>query len=360
MTLLFFYIAIALGFSFLCSVLEAVLLSISPSFIAAGIQKKEKSAVRWQYYKENIDRSLAAILSLNTIAHTVGAAGAGAQATKVFGEVYFGIISAVLTLLILVVSEIIPKTLGALYWRQLAPVSSKLLRLVEWSMYPLVIMAQGITQLLSSGDKTHSVSREEIAALTNVGASEGALSDEESSVIQSMIRFHTLTARDIMTPRPVIFSLSAEATVAETVSTLSTLNFSRIPIYQDDSDNIIGFVRKDDILSAAVTGDSSEQLINFKRSVLSVPFSVPLLVLLRSITVSNHQVVLVVNEYGDILGLLTMEDLVETMLGLEIVDETDDYTDMQHFARELWRKRAGENGITLDESGEIRKDDELK
>jgi CBS domain containing-hemolysin-like protein len=340
MALLLLYIAIALGVSFLCSVLEAVLLSVSPSYVAAGLEKQQRTAKLWQHYKQNIERALAAILSLNTIAHTVGAAGAGAQATKIFGEAYFGVISAILTLLILIFSEIIPKTLGALYWRKLAPACAQLLKLVEWSMYPLVILAQGLTRMMSSDGHGGSVSREEIAALASVGVNEGVLSEEESGVIQSMVGLHKLTARDIMTPRPVIYSLDANASVADILESEESIRFSRIPVYDDNADNIVGFVRKDDILSAAVSGKRDERLSKLKREVLSVPSNQALLVLLRSMTLSAHQMALVVNEYGDVLGLVTMEDLVETMLGLEIVDETDHCPDMQVLARELWQRRA--------------------
>ncbi|WP_373083499.1 CNNM domain-containing protein, partial [Zhongshania sp.] len=195
MILLLVYIGIALGVSFLCSVLEAVLLSVTPSYIAAEERGNHRNGAIWRTYKTDIDRPLAAILSLNTIAHTVGAAGAGAQATSLFGEVYFGIISAVLTLLILIVSEIIPKTLGALYWRKLAPLCALVLRFVVWSMYPLVIMAQGITKLLSRGDKAHSISREEFVALAEVAVREGILDQEESDAVTSLIRFRSLQAR---------------------------------------------------------------------------------------------------------------------------------------------------------------------
>lgn len=343
MALLLLFLAIALGVSFLCSVLEAVLLSVTPSYVAVGLEKRQRSAKLWQHYKGNVERALAAILSLNTIAHTGGAAGVGAQATKIFGEAYLGIVSAVLTLLILIFSEIIPKTLGTLYWRKLAPLCAQILKLVEWSMYPLVILAQVLTRLMSSGAHHGSVSREEIAALANVGVNEGVLTEEESGVIQSMVGLHKLTARDIMTPRPVIFSLDAKQSVADVLAANESIRFSRIPVYADNADNIIGFVRKDDLLSAAVKGEQASLVSAYKRNVLSVPSNQALLVLLRSMTLADHQMALVVNEYGDVLGLVTMEDLVETMLGLEIVDETDHCPDMQVLARELWQRRANQN-----------------
>ena len=336
------FVALALGMSFLCSVLEAVLLSITPSYVASENEKGHRSAKLWRRYKDDIDRPLAAILSLNTIAHTVGAAGAGAQATKVFGEVYFGIISAVLTLLILVVSEIIPKTLGALFWRKLAPACAQTLRVVIWSMYPLVVMSQGITRLLSKNAPTHSVSRDEFAALAELGAREGVLSKEESAQLASVLRFRALKAKDVMTPRPVIFAFDEDLTVAD--ARARKLPFSRIPLYREQADNIHGFVRKDDLLRAAIDTPGTP-LRALRRELLTVPENQSLDSLWRRMVEGRDQMAMVVNEYGAVLGLVTTEDLVETLLGLEIVDETDHTVDMQALARRLWEQRAERLGL---------------
>lgn len=344
MGLLILYLALALGVSFLCSVLEAVLLSVTPSYIAAEQEKSRHNGYRWQSIKKDIDRALAAILSLNTIAHTVGAAGVGAQAGKVFGEAYFGVISAVLTLLILVISEIIPKTLGANYWRQLAPSCGRLLRIVELSMLPLVVLAQGITRLFAGDKSGHTVSREEIAALAWAGENQGVLTREESAVIRSIVRFRSLTARDIMTPRTVIFSLSENLPVTEALAHAAIYKFSRIPIYSGDPDNIRAFVRKDEILAAVAQGNGDQPLVQLRRPLISVLDNSPLLPLVRNMSMNHYQQILVVNEYGDLLGLITMEDLVETMLGLEIVDETDSHPDMRKLARKLWERRSQQSG----------------
>lgn len=345
MALLLTFILFALIVSFLCSILEAVLLSISPSYIAAASKKGHKDGVLWKYYKTDIDRPLAAILSLNTIAHTVGAAGAGAQAVNVFGDAYFGIASALLTLLILVFSEIIPKTLGALYWRQLAPVCGQLLRLVVWSMYPFIGFSRMITRLMTRKSKQRSVKREEFVALAELGVQEGVLAPEESKVLRSLMRFHSLTIRDIMTPRQVVFSLPQSATVHEAIELNGPLRFSRIPVYAEHNDDIVGFVRKDDLLLAAIKSPPATQLAALKREILTVPETLSLAILLRRIVESGDQIMLVVNEYGDTKGIVTMEDLIETMIGMEIVDETDTVTDMRLLARELWLKRAAELGI---------------
>ncbi|WP_159269560.1 CNNM domain-containing protein [Zhongshania aliphaticivorans] len=348
MILLFIYIAIALGVSFLCSVLEAVLLSVTPSYIAAEQERGHRNGQLWGDYKTDVDRPLAAILSLNTIAHTVGAAGAGAQATALFGEAYFGLISAILTLLILVISEIIPKTLGALFWRQLAPPCAVVLKFVMWSMYPLVIMAQGITSLLSRGASSHSISREEFVALAEVAVSEGILDQEESSAVASLIRFRALQAKDVMTPRLVIFSLAEDAQVSEVVEGNDAIRFSRIPVYADDKDNITGYIRKDELMLAMARSPNAP-LSSLRRDFLVVPDSQPTSELLKKMTEMRLQISLVVNEYGSVMGLVTMEDLIETMLGMEIVDETDPTVDMQVLARELWAKRARRLGVFDDE-----------
>jgi CBS domain containing-hemolysin-like protein len=348
MVLLLVYIGIALGVSFLCSVLEAVLLSVTPSYIAAEERNGSRNGVLWRGYKTDIDRPLAAILSLNTIAHTVGAAGAGAQATMLFGEVYFGLISAVLTLLILVVSEIIPKTLGASYWRKLAPLCAVTLRFVVWTMYPLVVMAKGITQLMSRSAHTHSISREEFVALAEVAVSEGILDQEESDAVTSLIRFRSLQAKDVMTPRLVIFSLEESQHVNAVVKTDEEIQFSRIPIYNGDADNITGYIRKDELMLAMIRKPDAP-LSSLRRELLVVPETLATSELMQNLIESRVQMALVVNEYGSVMGLVTVEDLVETMLGMQIVDETDTTEHMQTLARELWAKRARRLGVFDDE-----------
>ncbi len=348
MILLLVYIGIALGVSFLCSVLEAVLLSVTPSYIAAEERRGSRNGMLWRGYKTDIDRPLAAILSLNTIAHTVGAAGAGAQATMLFGEVYFGLISAVLTLLILIVSEIIPKTLGASYWRKLAPLCAGILRVVVWSMYPLVVMAKGITQLMSRSAHTHSISREEFVALAEVAVSEGILDQEESDAVTSLIRFRSLQAKDVMTPRLVIFSLEENTSVKAILDGDEDIPFSRIPIYSEDADNISGYIRKDELMQA-MTRTPDAPLSSLRRDLLVVPETLLTSELLQNLIETRVQMALVVNEYGSVMGLVTVEDLIETMIGMQIVDETDTTEHMQTLARELWAKRARRLGVFDDE-----------
>jgi CBS domain containing-hemolysin-like protein len=210
MGLLALYVALAIGVSFLCSMMEAVLLSVTPSYVAA--MEREGSAVgqRLHQFKENIDRPLAAILSLNTIAHTVGAAGVGAQAAVVFGEAYTGIVAAVLTLLILILSEIIPKTVGAVYWRTLTPPVVRFLTGTIIAMWPLVKLSQGLTHLLSQDEDEAAFSREEFTAMAELGEEEGVFEEKESRILRNLFRFNSLRVKDVMTPRTVIFNLPEE------------------------------------------------------------------------------------------------------------------------------------------------------
>ena len=349
MLMLALYISLALGVSFLCSLLEATLLSLTPTYLASLDDKRPKLASLWRGFKEDIDKPLAAILSLNTIAHTVGAAGAGAQATKLFGEVYFGIISAVLTLLILVFSEIIPKTLGARYWQQLAPACGHTLRWVQWSMYPLVVAAKFLTGWLAPQSEEPTLSRDDFRSLATVGRREGVIDAGEANAIDALLAFRGLAAKDVMTPRTVIATLQSDLTIAQVLQGHPAIRFSRIPIFEANSDDIVGFVRKDDIYRSAAEGHLDRPLMDLKRDLLSVLDTKELPDLMQTMVSERVSMSLVINEYGDPLGIATMEDLVETMLGMEIVDESDSHIDMQQRARELWRLRAKAAGLDLDD-----------
>ena len=348
MLMLALYISLALGVSFLCSLLEATLLSLTPTYLASLDSKRPKLAKLWRSFKEDIDKPLAAILSLNTIAHTVGAAGAGAQATKLFGEVYFGVISAVLTLLILIFSEIIPKTLGARYWQQLAPACGHILRWVQWSMYPLVVAAKSLTGWLAPQSEGPTLSRDDFRSLATVGHKEGVIDAGEANAIDALLAFRGLVVKDVMTPRTVMASLQSDMTIADVLQGSPSIKFSRIPIFEVNSDNIVGFVRKDDIYKQAAEGQLDLPLVDLKRELLTVLETKPLPELMQTMVSERVTMSLIINEYGDPLGIATMEDLVETMLGMEIVDESDSHIDMQQRARELWRMRARAAGLELD------------
>jgi len=350
MMLLFFYLALALGVSFLCSVMEAVLLSITPAFAAALGANAPRSGALVRRLKEDIDRPLAAILSLNTIAHTVGAAGVGAQALVVFGQGSVALTSAILTLFILVLSEIIPKTLGAVYWRNLAAPTARLLFVCMALLYPLVSLSQVLTRLISRSRTTGAVSREEVRALADLGLEEGVLHEHESRILKNLLRLGKLKADSVMTPRPVMFTLPGDRTVGEVLAEHPKIRFSRVPITGQDSDDIHAFVLKSDILMKASLGELNTRLRELGRKILVVPESATLVGIFEQALDRREHIALVVDEYGGVSGLVTMEDIVETLLGLEIVDETDSTINMQELARRKWAERARAMGLITDDA----------
>lgn len=356
MTLLITYVAVALCFSFLCSVLEAVLLSVTPSYVAHLEEVRPRLGQRLAAMKRDVDRPLAAILSLNTIANTFGAAGAGAEATRVFGSEWFGVASALLTFSILVFSEIIPKTLGAIYWRRIAPFAASVLPVLIICLYPLVLMSEVITKLLKRRRKRTMVSKEEIAALAKLGEQQGILDESESRILANLFRFSNLKAKDVMTPRTVLFSIPETMKVRKLVPSgglresgpslsvddtaqKSTMVFSRIPVYGESPDDVLGYVLKDEIFLRAARDELELPVSAILRKIHSVPDTLPLPKLFETLVETREHIALVVNEYGGIAGIVTMEDVIETLLGLEIVDEADDAVDMREMARAKWQER---------------------
>lgn len=348
--LLVVYVLLALVFSFLCSIAEATLLSITPSYIAGQKdQHPKRAALLKQLKQDNVDRSLAAILTLNTIAHTVGAIGSGSKATAVFGSAWFGLFSAVMTLLILFLSEIVPKTLGALYWRQLAAPTAHFVRALIIAQYPLILVSERLTRLMSRGQKVHAFSRDEFVALAGIGERAGAIDAHESRILRNVFRLGALSARDIMTPRTVIVALSEDATVEEALKQPGHGAFSRLPLYARDADEITGFVLKQDLLHMTSDSMQGRELRSIKRELPSVFESMPLPRLLEFFLDQRCHIALVVDEYGATVGLVTLEDLVETLLGMEILDERDEVTNMRALARSQWRKRATQMGLNVTE-----------
>ena len=339
MTLLIFYIVLAIGVSFLCSILEAVLLSVTPSFIAASEEAHPVRAAKLQRLKKEVDRPLAAILSLNTVAHTVGAAGAGAQAAYVFGDSVIAVFSAILTLAILVFSEIIPKTIGATYWKSLTPVLTAVMPPLMWSMWPLVKLSQGITKILG-GSKEGAVSRAEIAAMADVGAREGVVDEGESRVVRNLLRFDRLTVQDIMTPRTVVFALPEASKVGDVLAENPEIRFSRIPVYGETIDDVTGFVLKTDILMKALQKGKRSSLKTLIRQLARVPADMHLQALFEQLLKNDDHIALVQDEFGGTAGVVSLEDVVETLIGLEIVDEVDTIEDLQALARQQWEARA--------------------
>ena len=350
--LMFVYAGVALFFSFLCSVAEAVVLSISPSYLANMEKKDPHRAAQLRKVKEGIDRSLAAILTLNTIAHTVGAGGAGAEANAFFEGKYIGLTMGVLTLLILFFSEIIPKTLGALYWRSLAPITGQFVQLLVWVLFPLILVSELVTKWLARGKSVHQFSREEFAAMAEVGAQAGHLDPNESRVLRNLFRLQGLCAEDIMTPRTVVFSLHEELTVAEVLKVHPEISYSRIPIYADDRDHVTGFVLKSDMLLEQHNHDGVAKLRDLKREIRGIRNDVRLSRVLEDLLDNRAHILLVVDEYGGMDGIVTLEDVVETLMGIEIVDEADKIDDMRRLARQKWEERMRRVGIDVRESDE--------
>jgi len=339
MFLLFAYLFLALFVSFLCSILESVLLSTNLSFLIVKQENGQTWAKSFLKYKEEIDKPLSAILSLNTVAHTIGAAGVGAQAVKVFGDSYFGVVSAVLTLLILVVTEIIPKTLGARYWKQLTKFSYHTLKVMIIMTYPLVMMSSIITKMLSSSKGEASTSREEIAALASIGNKEGLFSEKENKMLQNILRLKNILVKDIMTPRVVVMTVDETTMLQEFLRDNEHTKFSRLPIYADNEDNITGYVFRFELLEQLAEDQHHLQLKKLKRDIIAVPASMPLFTLWEKLLEHREHIALILDEYGGMEGIVTKEDIIETILGLEIVDEKDVVTNMQKYAKEVWQNK---------------------
>lgn len=339
MALLLFYLFLALTISFLCSVMESVLLSTPLSFLRVLEEKGKTGAQVMIALKQNIDRPLSAILSLNTVAHTVGAAGVGAQAVEVFGEAYFGITSAILTVLILVLTEIIPKTIGARFWRQLAIAAGQIIRIMIVVTYPLVVISAYITKMFSKNQNEHTTSREEISALANIGAEEGIFGEKENLIIQNLIRLKTLKVSEVMTPRVVVSVADENMTLDEFLKNKDYLKFSRIPVFSGRAEHITGYVFRQKVFEKLAEDSAGLMLKDLKREIIFIPDTKPLFGVWELLLAKKEHIAMVVDEYGGIDGIVTMEDIIETLLGFEIIDEKDTVSDMQQYARERWKMR---------------------
>ena len=355
MYLLLTYLLLAIGVSFYCSIMEAVLLSVTPSYIAMLSERHPVPGEILKRLKNDINRPLSAILSLNTIAHTVGAAGVGAQAQRLFGDVYVAATSAILTFLILVLSEIIPKTLGARYWRGLARFSARPLQVMVFTMYPFVMLSRMLTGMIGGGKRSISFSREELLAQADLGHAEGILAEKESRVFKNLIRFDSLRARDIMTPRVAVVAFPQDALLDEVSSRVEEVRFSRLPLYHESKDNITGYVLKHDLLLSIARGESGKRMQDFRREIKMLPNLLRLGSLLEQLLERQEPIAALLDEYGGFSGIVTLEDIVETLLGMEIVDEIDTVEDMQAMARQRWKERALRLGIEdVDTTNEAR------
>jgi CBS domain containing-hemolysin-like protein len=335
MVILLIVVFITLLISANCSLYEAVLYSTRPATLEAAKTrgKKGKLAAQFIALKKNISQPIAAILILNTIANTAGATIAGMYATNVLGASMVPLFSLVLTLGILFLSEIIPKTIGAVHWRNLWPHIIYPLKIMNTVLYPAILVTEKISRLLTRQHKIATITEEEILALVHLGAREGEISKEESRMVRNIINLEDRQVREIMTPRRMIFSLSADITIEEAFRTISGKGITRIPIYEEDKENISGYVVSHDISEAIMQNNSGSLLQSIMRPISFVAENTNCLTMLTSFLKQRKHIAIVSDEFGGVDGLVTMEDLLETLLGSEIVDETDRVVDLQEAAR---------------------------
>lgn len=354
MQLLILFFLLSIIFSFLCSVWEAVLLSITPSYVNTQLTENPSLGKTLKYFKEDIDRPLSGILTLNTIAHTVGAIGVGAQASKVFSEgatlplglSYESLIAGLMTLAILVLSEIIPKTIGANNWKSLAPFTVRSLSILLKILAPFVWLSQLITKSLKKDKEASVLSRADFRAMANVGMESGALEENETEIIHNLLALDQLKIKDIMTPRTVIKTMDEKTTLNEYYQDKRAQQFSRIPVFAENTDHISGVVLKDEVLSNIIKNNGEKPLSSIKRPIKVMSQEQPLSELFKVLTDGGEHISIVTDDYGSVTGLVTMEDLFETIIGVEIVDESDGVEDMQQLARKLWEERSGKKSVS--------------
>ena len=348
--LLIFFISLSLIVSFLCSISEAALLTMTPSYIDTLSEEDPKGAMLLKNVKvDNIEKSISAILTLNTVAHTLGSLGAGAQAVIVFGNAWFGVFSAVMTLVILIGTEIIPKTIGTAYWRRLAIPVAYYVRAINIALLPIIWVTEKISRLLTRGNQESSFNRHEFLALANQGESSGQMTEMETRIIKNSLALGMINVEDIVTPRSVVTAFDENVTVGDVFARYPKLPFSRFPIFNEDLDNATGFVLKSDLLIAKANQEIHTPIKQFRRDIHFVFAKLKLFDLLDLMLKQRVHIALAVGEFGEVKGLVSLEDVLETLLGLEIVDEFDRVDDMQALARQLMDRRMHRLGATLEE-----------
>tara|TARA_B100001059_G_scaffold50708_1_gene44054 strand:- start:2890 stop:4008 length:1119 start_codon:yes stop_codon:yes gene_type:complete len=342
MTALIFYLFLALFISFVCSLVEATLLTIPKSYLLS-IEKDNTWSSSFLALKNNIDKPLSAILTLNTISHTVGAAGVGAEVTRLFGDTYLGYASAALTVFILFFSEIIPKTIGATYYKGLSKFTFYTLKLMLIITYPFTIISMKITGLIAT-KKNNKVTREQLSALANLGYDEGVFSKQENRIIQNIIDLKKIKASEILTPRVVVFSANEDMTLVDFKKEHKQIKFSRIPIYSQQIENITGYIfLQDYIQKISDNKNLTNKLKSLRRDILTVPSSISVFKLFNQLLNNKEHISTVIDEYGGLVGIITLEDIIETLIGLEIIDESDQVIDMQKYARQKWENKKSIN-----------------
>jgi CBS domain containing-hemolysin-like protein len=344
MTLLVLIVAIALSVSFLCSVLEAALFSARMPELLARRERGDRGATLLLELKtKRMDDAISAILILNTVAHTVGAAMAGAQAAVVFGDRWVGVFSGVLTLLVLVATEIIPKTLGATYASQLVGFVARTVKALTVVLAPVLTLSRSLTRLVGHAQPS-AVSRAEVGALVTLATRQGALQLEESRVVSNVLRLEGVSVADVMTPRTVVGMVPQSTTLQEFLDDTSVQPYSRVPLFEGSRDNVVGYVTQHDALRAAREPDSADRPVSdLARSIRHVPETEKLGVVLRQLVDHGEHMAVAHDEFGVDAGIVTLEDLVETILGVEIVDESDPVPDLRELATRLRDERLRRN-----------------
>jgi CBS domain containing-hemolysin-like protein len=334
-----------------------VLLSVTATFINIKKSEGKEYATDLETLKKDVDKPLIAILTLNTLAHTVGAILVGTEAKKIFNDDGYGvfIVSAAMTILILVASEIIPKTIGATYWKELSSFTTTALKIM---IFPLkwtgILWILQLTTKLIGGKSSHGsvLSREDFTAMTDIAEEEGVFQEAESKVIRNMLNFKEVKVKDIMTPRTVLKTADESKSIQSFFDENKTLRFSRIPIFSDNSDEITGYFLKDDLYKAIIDGNGAKELKTIKRAILITRRDLSIPNLFEKLIEQREHIALVVDEYGSVSGIVSQEDVIETLLGLEIMDESDNVADLQLKARKSWEKRAKQMGIIEDKKEE--------
>lgn len=336
--LIYIIMLISILVSALCSTLEATLLSTPLSYITGLEEQGVRGAARLKRLKQNSDRPISAILCLNTIANTVGASIVGSLVYEVYGDAIVGVFSTIFTLCILIFSEIIPKTIGTSYWRSLAIPASMIINAMIFISFPLVWILERMQRLISSHSTQVSVSREDISAMVSVATEEEVIEKDEKTMIQNLLKLDEVTAHEVMTPSTVVEMAEGQMTIREFYDS-ADLTHSRILVYDDDNDDyVVGYALRQDVLEKMAEDKFSTTVREITRPILSFPEDEPLGNIWEKLLAKKEHISVIIDEYGTFRGIVTLEDVIETMLGQEIVDETDEVVDMQEYAKEQWVK----------------------
>ena len=339
-TLIIAYATLALGVSFLCSILEAVLLSTTRGHIVSMADKHPKTSELWIGYKDDPERPLTAILTLNTIAHTVGALGVGTQVENLHpGEYGVAIASAVLTIGILLLSEILPKTIGTLYWRKMTVTSGFMLKMLIILSWVIVWPVEKIRGMLPEV-QTETVTRDELSVLADLAEESDIIEEDEEAVIQNLLRLRDIEIQSIMTPRVVMTCVSVDENVRDVIERIPIMVYGRMPVYEGDVDNIKGLVLRSEILRRAAADEFEPKMLDISRRVYRCRYDDSVDKALDILLENKVQILVVKDDFGGTVGLVTMEDIIETLLGVEIVDESDQQAIREGVAHEDMRELA--------------------